>query len=236
MKASETEMPYVRFVMPTLMYHRVAYGVDCPWNVWPNIFEQQIRIAAEHFEVLTVSEGLARLLAGKDAGEKSLVLTFDDGYEDFFHYAFPILQKHGIYATVFLPTSYIGKTNIWNPKANYICNHLTWRQIQKMAEWGIEFGAHSCKHHSLIKYEPSKVIDEIIEPINILEQVLGVRPISFSYPYGVYNNMVQKIVKAHYDVAFSVTDGTFDWRTDRYAINRVYVSNRFQWRELDELK
>ncbi len=219
-------------VLPTLMYHRVAPAVDCPYNVTPAVLACHLQALTVSYRVLTAAAGLALIQAiktGHAAGvtqPMAVILTFDDGYADFFHYALPLLQQYAATATIFLPTAYLGQTNRWNPRANYVCDHLTWSQVTQAAASGIELGAHSRHHHSLLKYSAAELEDEVSGAAQDILHYVGIAPTAFSYPYGVFNSLVQAIVARHYDLAFTITAGTVDWQANRHALNRLYISNQ----------
>ena len=90
-----------------LYYHRVNEECDPFFPAFTTqLFEQQIRFVARHYKVITLSELLDRLEHGAPRGSM-VAITFDDGYQDNYHYAFPILRKYGLPATIFLTTGSI---------------------------------------------------------------------------------------------------------------------------------
>ncbi len=111
---------YSRNDVAVLMYHRVipmkdmSSAVQAGMVVEPDTLDLHIKYLRNHFEIIPLSDltsdrhGFARDLRKRP----SCVLTFDDGWRDFYQYAYPILQMHGAPATVFLPTNFIG-TDQW---------------------------------------------------------------------------------------------------------------------------
>jgi peptidoglycan/xylan/chitin deacetylase (PgdA/CDA1 family) len=91
------------------MYHRVAPEEDDPWGlvVTPDHFDQHLQILRDQGVPLTL-EDLVRGLEADRLPDRSVVITFDDGYVDTFRYARPILERSGLPATVFVTTGYIG--------------------------------------------------------------------------------------------------------------------------------
>jgi len=81
--------------------------------VSPDTFNQHLKFLSERFTVVSLKELSAILKDNKDVSfdRPVCVITFDDGWKDFYDYAFPLLQKYNLPATVFLPTSYIGTNN-----------------------------------------------------------------------------------------------------------------------------
>jgi peptidoglycan/xylan/chitin deacetylase (PgdA/CDA1 family) len=105
-----------------LTYHRVCPEIESWYSVpvTPQALEQQIQYIRHHFKVISLDE-LARYIERRDAlPEKSIAVTFDDGYKDIYTYAYPILKKYSIPATIFLTTSNITRKSIfWWDKVGY---------------------------------------------------------------------------------------------------------------------
>jgi peptidoglycan/xylan/chitin deacetylase (PgdA/CDA1 family) len=116
---------------------------------------------------------------------KPIILTFDDGYIDFYVNAYPILRKYNFKAVVFIPTGLVD--------TGY---YLKWEQIKEMAGSGIiEFEAHSITHPNLVALTADKAAFEIIESKRVLTEKLG-KPVNFfAYPYGASTPQLWNIVK-----------------------------------------
>lgn len=117
----------------------------------------------------------------------TVALTFDDGLENFYDLAFPILRRYGFTATVFLVSDFIGKQTTWDYHKR---NHLNWRQIAELAEAGIEFGSHSANHKDLRDLDDEELSYELYGSKGFLEQKLGRSVKYVSYPFGRYNKRV----------------------------------------------
>jgi len=111
------------------VYHRVCPGKgNLPVsNIYPEEFEKQIRYLKENFKIYSL-EKLINVLENnqknKKESENIAVITFDDGYKDNYLYAYPILKKYKIPATIFLISNYIGKDKLfWWDKIEYIIYH-----------------------------------------------------------------------------------------------------------------
>jgi len=118
-----------------LMYHRIVDGVVARglghegMYVDPETFENHLRFMKRHFLVVSLAEALDLLeqRSGKnDPGESPLcAITFDDGWRDVYENAYPLLRSHGMAATVFLPTGFIGTRNwLWMDRLARLLN--TW--------------------------------------------------------------------------------------------------------------
>jgi hypothetical protein len=139
----------------------------------------------------------------------TVALTFDDGLENFYDLAFPILRRYGFTATVFLVSDYIGQSTAWDYHER---NHLTWQQIAELAEAGIEFGSHSASHKDLRDLDDEELSYELYGSKEFLEQKLG-RPVKYvSFPFGRFNKrVIQFSKKAGFTNGFGLarTDNDF---------------------------
>lgn len=107
-----------------------------------------------------------------------VVLTFDDGYQDFYTRAFPVIKQYGFTATVFLPTDFIG-----NSGPGLCCKqHLTWEEVRELAGQGITFGSHTCTHPQLHDVGREELKDELTRSRSVIEKEVGSCG-EFCYPY-----------------------------------------------------
>ena len=106
-------------------------------------------------------------------------ITFDDGYQDFHTNAFPILNRYGYAATVFLPTAYIGQASRQFKGAE--C--LTWSQVRDLRKAGVEFGSHTVTDPQLRGVSTEQMRTEVGRSKDDIEEKLGERVEAFAYPY-----------------------------------------------------
>jgi peptidoglycan/xylan/chitin deacetylase (PgdA/CDA1 family) len=213
--------------LPVLLYHHI--GPSCP-GTFPQLtissktFERQIRwLAHLGYVGIRPSDWLGFLHNGTGLPKKAVLITFDDGYADLTEYAFPVLQRHGFGAGVFIVTGQVGGTNVWDePKGSAPHQLMTANQIRYWAGHGIEFGAHSRTHVDLTTITPSELNDEVLGSKNDLMNLLGSPVISFAYPYGIINRDAYECVRESFDLAFSpMEDHPFNsLQTDRHLLRR----------------
>ena len=135
--------------IPILAYHQIipttALEAASRLAVSVDQFERQMRYLYDHsYRCLSLKEFLSLPGSFRPQHEKAFALTFDDGYEDFFSQAFPILQRYGFSATVFLVTDLVGAKSKWEgEQGNRL---LTWSQIETLHNAGVSFGSHTCTH------------------------------------------------------------------------------------------
>ena len=184
------------------------------------------------------SDPLSRQESGSPKGEgfglppRSIMITFDDGYEDVYTSAYPILAKYGMTATVFVLAGYIGKFNTWDVRLRLKQSpHLTGIQIQNLFGKGFGIASHGMHHRFLTRCDEANTRAELWESKAILEGLLHHPVHGFAYPYGSLNSKVAERVKsAGYRVAFGLKPSASDsiYSYPRMAIYRCDTLTSFQ--------
>jgi peptidoglycan/xylan/chitin deacetylase (PgdA/CDA1 family) len=160
---------------------------------------------------------------------KFAVITFDDGYHDFYTRAFPILQEYRFPATVFLPTDFIG-----NKKKKLTGKeHLTWDQVSELSDRGICFGSHTVTHPELISLRQEVVEYELRQSKETIKDKLNKPVDTFSYPFRfpeadkVFVNILRELLQ-RYDYKFGVSTriGTTSISDDLYFMKRLPINSR----------
>jgi len=171
--------------VPILMYHSISdnlFGMSHPYyqiNTLPALFSQQMRwLRNSGYRTMGLEEAWVGLESGKDLS-KTVVLTFDDGYRDFYTDALDVLKQCGFTATIFLTTDRIRKHSACIEGADY----LTWSEVRTLHEEGMHFGSHTVTHADLRSLYPDQLEYELGRSKEIIEQNLGMPVDSFSYPF-----------------------------------------------------
>jgi len=222
--------------IPILMYHSIAEtDTNCghPYyevNTSPRLFEQHIKFLRENgYAITDLGKAVEQIKSSNSLCNKSAVVTFDDGYKDFYDHAFPILQRYGFMATVFLPTGYIGAT----PKKFKGKDCLTWKDVRELHANGVAFGSHTATHPQLRSVSPRDMENEVRSSKQILEGELGQRVVSFSYPYAFpecdreFTKRLRALLEScGYENGVSTILGTASNRDDQFFLRRLPVSSR----------
>jgi peptidoglycan/xylan/chitin deacetylase (PgdA/CDA1 family) len=208
--------------IPILTYHCIDDNVwgDKPLFVSPGIFDEQMQyLKSQGYTAITFNE-LNRI----DTLKNPILITFDDGYEDNFINAYPILKKYGLKATIFLIENKIGK-----PK------HLTLKQIKQMHDI-IDFQSHTMTHPHLAKLSSAKINYELSESKKKLEYLLKKKINVIAYPYGSYDERVIKLAKKYYTYGLTVHFGRFSKSlSDDFQIKRISIANQTHFSEFKKL-
>lgn len=188
-----TTEPRVRGI---LTYHSIDES-GSPISVSPEAFREHIRFLASG-RVRVV--GLDALLTA--SGDEDLVaLTFDDGCANFATLALPLLEAHGMPATVFVVTDHVGRTNAWGGTSQAGIPTLPlmdWETLARAQACGIAIGAHTRRHRDLTTLPPGEQELEIAGSADRIASELGVRPTAFAYPYGRHDERSVRLVRAHF--------------------------------------
>ena len=209
--------------IPILTFHSIDQ-TNSAISIDPSIFRNiVISLKSKGYETLLVSDVLEWLDGKKGLPDRSVLLTFDDGFENIYNHAFPLLEEMEFNATVFLTSRYCGKTNDWPTQASSIpiLPLLRWRQIKEMAQLGFDFQAHTASHPILTEISRESVIEEMVGCKLEIEDNLGKAVSYFAYPYGKFDNTVYELVTEHFDAACSTTMGYINSKSDRYLLERI---------------
>lgn len=206
-----------------LTYHSVSGGAS-PLCTPPHLFAEQMAwLAGSGHRVISLTE-LAHALRSKQAPpRRAVVLTFDDGFLDFYQAAFPVLRRFNFPATVFVVTKYCGRTNRWPGQPAWVeeMSLLGWQEIGEMAGQGITFGSHSATHPDLVRLDAKAAEEEVLSSQRELEARLGRRVDFFCYPIGRWNREVHTIVRQHYRGACGVQMARVRPDCDLFALPRI---------------
>jgi peptidoglycan/xylan/chitin deacetylase (PgdA/CDA1 family) len=207
-----------------LMYHSVSDGTDDPFSVSVDSFWEQLSwLSANGYEVVTLSYLLRSIQAENYIRlNKKVVITFDDGYQDFVANALPILLDFSATATVFLVTSLFGETSSWN-EFDREARLMTEDEARYIKSQGISLGSHTATHEKLTLLGQN----ELQHQLNISRDTLmclGESFCSFSYPWGQWSNLVVDAVKATgYECAVGVGEQTQLTAANRYSLPRIIM-------------
>lgn len=188
--------------VPILLYHHISVSpIGSRYYVPPDRFEEQLKLLHDwEYTTITTSMLVEAIREGAALPPHPVLITFDDGNEDNYTNAFPIMHKYGMTGVLYLPYNYIGGDGF-----------LSVEQIHEMTDAGWEVGSHSLSHPNLKDMAPERLRSEIVDSRRKLETLLGVPILTFAYPFGEINSAVVDYVKfAGYIAAVGATGYTPD--------------------------
>lgn len=210
--------------VPILMYHYVEYVKDKGdtirqgLDITPYTFEEEIKTLMDAGYTFMTNAEVADALSGKiTLPRKPIVLTFDDGYRDFYTDVYPILKKYRVKATAYIITGFLGYPN-----------NMSAAQVAEIAGDGlVEIGAHTVNHAWLKGLPPQKLSYEVNHSKKTLEELTGKPVVSFAYPYGAYDvPVIQAVADAGFTSAVSTMPCVDQYQIHRYFLCRLRSGGR----------
>jgi peptidoglycan/xylan/chitin deacetylase (PgdA/CDA1 family) len=218
--------------IPILMYHSISDEVQArhPYyemNTSPQVFRRQMSFLCQNgYSTVSLGEAVNALEThGPDL--KSVVITFDDGYKDFYTDAFPILHECGFSAALFLATGRVGNKSIQFEGKEYI----TWSEVRELQPRGIRIGSHTISHPTLVNLKEPDIDRELCHSKRTIEDELGVGVTSFSYPYAFpetdrpFVKRLKTILEMHgYENGVSTILGTARRDSNPFFLPRIPIN------------
>lgn len=195
--------------MPILTYHSLD-ATGSTISVRPDVFAQQMaELARNGMRGISLREAIDHREKFDEWPERSVVLTFDDGYENFSTFALPAILRHGFSATVFLISRHIDGINDWGPAPEGLGRQqmMSWDQVREMTSAGIEAGAHTLTHPDLRKLGEEALREEITGSRREVEDRTGIPVETFAYPYGYLSGAAVRIVRSEFRAACTTSLG-----------------------------
>lgn len=183
------------------MYHQV--GDFTPMASHRSTYCDRRRFSAQMallrylgYRVITLDRALAELAGGGVIG-RTVVLTFDDGYENFYQHAWPQLARHRFPAMVYLLSALIGEPARWFAADGRETPMLMDRaRVRELRALGVQFGSHGVTHQKLAEVDATTLQHEVTASKRELEALLGESVDHFCYPYGSHNEAAVSAVEA----------------------------------------
>jgi peptidoglycan/xylan/chitin deacetylase (PgdA/CDA1 family) len=218
--------------IPILMYHKVGAEVQTKADTFLNVsardFARQMRLLQRMgFRGVTQAEAASRLRSGSP-GEKLVCVTFDDGHQNVFDHAAPVLDSLGWPATVFVPTAYVGGRNDWDRETGKpLLPIMDWDALRTLQDRGWEMAGHTRSHPHLDQLPDAEAAIEIAQGRRDIEERLGKAERTFCYPFGGLNERTPGLVqKAGFTAACTTKSGLGRPSTDPFLLPRVKVAYR----------
>jgi peptidoglycan/xylan/chitin deacetylase (PgdA/CDA1 family) len=219
--------------IPILMYHSVCDAVEArhPYfetNISAATFERHLQFL-QHREYATahLSE-LHGLMQGPQNVRRFVVITFDDAFRNFYTQAFPLLNKYGFKATLFVPSGLVGRqSSILGPEP-----FMTWSEIREVCRHGVEVGSHTVSHPNLYHSASAVLQAEVKVSKADIENNIGEPVRSFAYPYAFPEHdkrfcqrFTKLLAQTGYENGVSTSIGTACVKDDRFRLPRLPINS-----------
>ena len=154
-------------------------------HVRRDLFRAHLEYLQKHYRVISLSDYLKATRAKQPLPEYAAVITFDDGYRNFYTVARPLLIEHKMPAAMFLIVDRVrhnGDTGVASWAETDDETYLSWSEIKQLAEQGIEFGSHTCTHRKLTEISPAEVDTELRKSKEAITRELHSPDLPLAYP------------------------------------------------------
>lgn len=212
-----------------LLYHSIdnsdlakdKMGLAVPVKTF---YKQMKYLKENEFFVMGLPELVGRITEELLIPEKSIVITFDDGFRSVLTNALPILKEFGFTAALFVNIYFLERKL---PESLYWHDWqtLNWKDIQLLHEAGMAIGSHAFTHRKLTKLSDGELKKEIVESKELIEKNIDSKVFTFSYPNGAFNNKVKKFLKNYnFCCACSSIEGLNNSHTDILSLRRTEIT------------
>lgn len=210
-----------------LQYHHISNSTPEITSLSPELFAKHLEYLDENnFKVLNLETFIRHLELAKPFPDKSILITFDDGYRSIFDTAFPLLKKYNYPFTVFVNTE---------PLEQKLEQFMTWQELQTIIDYGGAIANHSVSHPHMIRKNQNQSANlrtkSNRQEIKNAEKVLAMNLTKihkvFAYPYGEFDNQIKHELDKQGYFAFGQHSGAVGKNADRLALPRFPFGGRF---------
>jgi peptidoglycan/xylan/chitin deacetylase (PgdA/CDA1 family) len=214
--------------VPVLMYHRIAESGPqalARYRTHPDFFRTQMRWLRSHgYHAISVAELVQRLSRREPFPGRPVMITFDDGTNDFYDTAWPILCECDLSAQVFIVTDLIGREASWDAEYGEPAPLMDARMIEELAQAGVQFGSHLATHRPADGLGSAELVAELARSRSMLE-TLTRRPVTaLAAPHGICDDrLIVLAQQCGYETIFSASDGVAQLGSNPFFLPRIEV-------------
>jgi len=208
-----------------LLYHHVAEDTPASTSISPANFEAHLRYLRDNnFKVIPLDQMIDSLRSGQSLPDKSVVITFDDGYSSIFDEAFPLLQSYGYPFTLFLSTE---------PIDAGLSNYITWDQVRQMSTAGVIIANHMVDHPYMLEARDNesapqrlaRLEEDLLKAEQRIEAQTGQSHRYLAYPYGEYEPAIKSLLEELNFVGLAQNSGAVGPKSDFLALPRFPLAS-----------
>ena len=215
-----------------LVFHRVTDEIpEDGITIGAARFRSIVKALRDHYRPIPLTALIAHLFQNRTWPKRTVVVTFDDGYDDNLRYAAPILLEHGVPASFFVTVDLIGTERVlpWEEHLAGRIRWMDWDQVRRLHSLGFEIGSHTLTHCDLGKVSGEMAKQEIWESKRKLQDALGAEISLFAYPFGRADNITpqnrEMVKEAGYQCCCSAFGGFVRADSNPFALCRIGINN-----------
>jgi len=213
--------------VPILCYHSVIDNGQLinsdphKQHIPLRLFLKHLDYLRTHYHIISLNEFQRARCENRELEDYTVVLTFDDGFQDFATVAAPHLLRRNLPATVFVITDRADGTLPPNGES-----FLTWEEISDLAKAGVTIGSHTCAHRHLTELPLEEVMRELSESRAAVRMHTQQTEVPLSYPYGETSERISRLADAAgYSCAIASDCGPNSPDANRHALSRTVIAS-----------
>jgi peptidoglycan/xylan/chitin deacetylase (PgdA/CDA1 family) len=221
-------LPFRGSPVTILMYHSVHPQPDA-YAVTPSRFREHIALVKRLYPVVALKDVHAHL---GDNGNRRIIITFDDAFEDFLEHAYPTLVEFNVPATLFVPTGFVGRFNDWDSHMPHVTRKriMDIHALRRVAADGlVDLGSHTVDHACMRRLARAEMQAQASSSKQWLEDTFGRSITMFSYPYGQrdhFSGLTERVLaENNYTTAVTTCWGTRNSRRQTLSLRRIHFAN-----------
>jgi peptidoglycan/xylan/chitin deacetylase (PgdA/CDA1 family) len=210
--------------IPILMYHHIDSASNSAGHnklyTTKYLFNKEMEYLSQNKFVSITLDDLANALLNKKAlPKKTIIITIDDGFEDIYTNAFPLLNYYKIKTTIFIITNTLDRKGV-----------LSVPMIKEMINSRlISIGSHTINHKNLTKLDTERLKYELKESKNYLEKIFHVSVNSLAYPFGSYDKrVIKETIVSGYKNAVTTKYGKLHYQNKLYLFPRIRHGDKLE--------
>lgn len=234
--AASTDMAFAADHGVILMYHHVASDTPYDTSISPLMFRAHMTYLKDNgFNVMALDELVGELRAQRQLPEKSVAITFDDGYASVYTQAYPVLKSMEFPFTIFISTL---------PIDQELVGYTSWAQLREMSDNGVLIGNHSLDHLYMLERQPGESETQwllrlrtgIMSAEAQIEMQTNQANRILAYPYGEYDEDIKNLLAELDFTGFGQNSGAVGWHSDFLALPRFPLGGAYTSLETASLK
>ena len=219
-----------------LLYHHVALDTPPSTSISQEKFKEHLEFLRDNnYSVIALDKMIKSAREGTYLPDKSVAITFDDGYSSIYETAFPLLKSFGFPFTLFLSTGPIDREQQ---------NYMSWKQVREMSDAGVIIANHMVEHPYMLEKQPqesqndwlNRLEAELLSAETRIEEETGQSHRFLAYPYGEFDTTIKRVLEENNFIGFAQNSGAIGHNSDFLALPRFPLASIYANLETAKIK